>query len=1006
MSLNFYSFLPWARRGIASQIAEAESFGIAANLPVNPAVERADIQSYVHVTADGVAQTPVAVNLKIIGPGDVIGIHKDVVVRTEPRDWITNFEPHAFPFIEFYEEDFPWRYTPAKPEITNKKLRPWVTLVVLKEDEFERKTIDNAPLTAFQIKANILPVDWPLPKQEELWAWAHVSIDDKLNGGVNNDMALRIKDLNTKLNTNPDIAISRIICPRQLEENASYTAFLIPTFETGRRAGLGISTTGILAQAPAWNHIAPVTTPPASEYYGTFPIYHEWYFRTGATGDFEYLVRQVKPRVLDTRVGKRLMDIQDPGYGLTYTTGTPGTTAGTLMLEGALRVPNNGTVGYTQPYTNPSLKDFINLGEDMLSQGTPTNPWLTTAPFNALAGANNASDPVITAPLYGRWHAMKRKVGANNTNWLNELNLDPRNRLAASLGGDYVRNNQEVLMDKAWEQVGAVLEANKRARLAQLTLETTKALNNKHLASQPIEQLVSMTRNVQGKVKTLSGVSVRQQVLNGQLPEGADSNAFRKISRPTGVLMKRIEPTTANVFNNVLVTLSNDASKSPGAGKSAAANATTFQVANMNTAINAVIQYPNATAVNFNITTPNGPPMAANPNVAVNFQAVMGPYANIYAAANWTALPALPDVLAPTQFTVDIKDGIAPGTTFTTSFSASVGNNPLFSPPVPDAIVPAMTAPSFHISMYKSLQELGLDYFIPNLNLIPQNSITLLESNQKFIESFLVGANYEMGRELLWREYPTDQRGTYFKHFWNGSDSGLSESATRDITSIDGWSSVSALGSHNPRNPSTPNNLVLAIRGDFLKKFPTAVIYAVEADWQLNANGTVNTTINRVKKAGGQERYPIYSAKVDPDITFLGFDIDANTAKGTKPDGTAYSPPLPGYYFVIMERSGELRFGLDFVNGAAVPTLSDWNDLTWNNVAKSSVTKYLELTPAPLLTSLTGSLKLPPDYNTPPKTPTPPTPADTNWAEDSAAMAMIMYQNPVKVMIHAKEMLL
>jgi len=24
-----------------------------------------------------------------------------------------------------------------------------------------------------------------------------------------------------------------------------------------------------------------------------------------------------------------------------------------------------------------------------------------------------------------------------------------------------------------------------------------------------------------------------------------------------------------------------------------------------------------------------------------------------------------------------------------------------------------------------------------------------------------------MGRELLWREYPTDQRGSYFRQFWD-----------------------------------------------------------------------------------------------------------------------------------------------------------------------------------------------------------------------------------------------
>ena len=37
-----------------------------------------------------------------------------MVVRTEPLNWITDFEPNYLPFVEFYDEDFAWRYTPAK----------------------------------------------------------------------------------------------------------------------------------------------------------------------------------------------------------------------------------------------------------------------------------------------------------------------------------------------------------------------------------------------------------------------------------------------------------------------------------------------------------------------------------------------------------------------------------------------------------------------------------------------------------------------------------------------------------------------------------------------------------------------------------------------------------------------------------------------------------------------------------------------------------------------------
>ena len=46
---------------------------------------------------------------------------------------------------------------------------------------------------------------------------------------------------------------------------------------------------------------------------------------------------------------------------------------------------------------------------------------------------------------------------------------------------------------------------------------------------------------------------------------------------------------------------------------------------------------------------------------------------------------------------------------------------------------------------------------------MPPNSVTLVQPNSRFIEAFMIGLNHEMGRELLWREYPTDRRGSYFR---------------------------------------------------------------------------------------------------------------------------------------------------------------------------------------------------------------------------------------------------
>jgi len=41
-----------------------------------------------------------------------------------------------------------------------------------------------------------------------------------------------------------------------------------------------------------------------------------------------------------------------------------------------------------------------------------------------------------------------------------------------------------------------------------------------------------------------------------------------------------------------------------------------------------------------------------------------------------------------------------------------------------------------------------------------------METNPKFIEALMTGANQEMARELRWRKYPTDQKGSYFRMFW------------------------------------------------------------------------------------------------------------------------------------------------------------------------------------------------------------------------------------------------
>src|SRR5688572_4139336 len=216
-----YSFLPWLRRGIANEIKTPAGANSRASVTV-----KATIKSETE-------QVDATKEVQLVGAADITGIIRNMIVKTEPRNLVTDFEPNFLPFIEFYEEDFPWRYTPEPPSADH-KLRPWLTLIVLKEDEFKRENIPTTPLPAIFINK---PHKDIFPDEKEVWAWAHVHLNGKLNNNNHNpDHA----DLNSKLDLNPDRGFSRLLCPRKLDENTPYVGFLVPTFEVGRKAGLGI----------------------------------------------------------------------------------------------------------------------------------------------------------------------------------------------------------------------------------------------------------------------------------------------------------------------------------------------------------------------------------------------------------------------------------------------------------------------------------------------------------------------------------------------------------------------------------------------------------------------------------------------------------------------------------------------------------------------------------------------------------------------------------------------
>lgn len=304
-------------------------------------------------------------------------------------------------------------------------------------------------------------------------------------------------------------------------------------------------------------------------------------------------------------------------------------------------------------------------------------------------------------------------------------------------------------------------------------------------------------------------------------------------------------------------------------------------------------------------------------------------------------------------------------------------------------IKPVMAYPELQEPMFLYLQNISQDFIIPNIREIPENTITLLENNQVFIEAFMAGLNHEMSKELLWREYPTDQRGSYFRNFWDDKDSlssNIEADNNHDILPMHDWNNH--LGEHNQRiinEAGTPEKkkdfVVLVIRGDVLKKYPNTVIYAHKAK-------SVGANIPRRLEGPDLEtgeyseeviRTPIFQAELEPDIAMYGFNLTKQEVRGN-------SEYPAGWFFVMKERPGQINFGLDDSDTIPQNPAHVWNDLEWGHLVGLGSNNLNNLHHIPCGTIRASAI-------------------NPSWGTNSAEMAHILYQMPVIFARHAEEML-
>ena len=1012
-----YQFLPWTRQGLATQISTPdtldEELPARASFPVRVTINEG---------------SPVGVDVTVYGPGDIVGVDPRGIVRTDPPRYATNVEPNYMASIEFDRPDFPWMFTPATAG-ADERLRPWCVLVVVENTDQVSVRFDRMrPLPVVTLDTGELP---PL---SESWAWAHVQAvtDEPTTAAI-------VENIRHQ----PDLNVSRILCPRRLEPNKEYLACLVPAFATGGLAGLGIPD-DTDDMAPAWDTQGGEVE---------LPVYYHWEFATGPGGDFESLARKLAPPAQPLAVGTSRMFVGRADPGLPEIEGEEAV----FPLEGALVGPL---------HTGGEALDGL------------SSEWLAAlaAILDGPPGVLESGDPDVApvAPfLYGSWQAATHVVPDIEPVWMRQLNLDPRYRAVAGLAAQVVRANQEELMHDAWQQVGNLLGANRLLGLARFSREGALRLHRKVFAPMSAEHLFRLAAPLHARVALEQG-TVMTRLRASVVPDATADLAFRRMASNGSRVLKRAARFSGGSDRPAIVSglavgqLKVDPVEVVPDGISSVGALGLFDMkVPGSTPLDPMdVKGAVSTAILRELKSIGGavgvPPLPGKVVLRPDL-AKSGIVERAHLSAATDATVADPALITSTLLTglvtaavenpeadgfvieVDAGGGSAGGIAPTSSFVAHARGVPRTGPTGPagpisgrvtphllkrkaaigrlrraftahvatfvepatqpdppelelDAVrmqvlartdpavaIPARVSSMIRVStvdargdssvvvdagdlgqlvgspqlrrpMYEPLAAYAPERLLPGIGSVPTNTVALVKTNPRFVEAFMIGVNTEMARELLWRQYPARRDGSPLRHFWDRTDAAADIPDIPEIRSFEPGRAVgeSVIG-------GADGDVVMLVRGDLFRRYPTAAIYAVRA-----------TTEGRLSTLASDHHHPVLRGRIDPDVTFVGFDLGIDEVLAD-----------PGFFFVIQQQPTEPRFGFD-IPGADQGPPASWRDASWDHV---------DVAPGSHLT-IAGA-----DVTQPANT------GEATFVTNSAHLAAIALQQPVRVAIHARDLI-
>ncbi len=788
-----------------------------------PTYAEGRMQGELVVTLDDGAARDGSAPFLFAGPQDVRSLQAGVIVGRKPSPGTVDAEITRVAHIELSDPGLPWRYTPF-PNMP--LLRPWLVLVV--GTTGEEIIVDGATVSIL----NSALVLHPLVDSAR---WAHV-------------------------HAIPGATVARILSPRRLEKNLSYTAVLVPGIVPG---------TGANPPQFAWSKDTPEVT---------LPCHDHWSFRTrDDVDDFRSIAQRLEPLTTTEED-----DLRTAGFGSAAVT-VRGRDDPMLHLGGALRAVDS-------PPTEP-LSDHLGIADEV----------------EKLAELSEARGRwVLGLPRYDEpWTAPENPVPGSG--WRRQLRVDPRHRGTAGLGSWAAIAWQERIADGAAQQSGELAVLAERVRNLSLGLHAARRLWTRRVPEDPRAAFVVVAPML-SRIPVDGGAVVLDRLAGrtSRLVPALFSSGARRMLRPRTALA-RVAGTGGTSLPDLIeaaattcVPLPEPLPGQEELAKAASDPARREQIASMlrqaggaflEQAVQAMPRNSKESVRGLAELLRQLSEETIDRLFRPPVEMECSPVADVGALAS-SVLSAINPLVDRPVVVGRVLDGIK-----------GIRQPELAAPDL---------ALELNIPLWSFLQENSPDWLLPGGGELPIDRVHAVSTNPEFVDAFLLGANHQALGELRWRNLPLVTGWTPLRRFWQriDNDGGGPTTDIRPVLDIltppspgaPIWTDTSALG--DPVHAlGIGAQLVVILHTELFRRYPATIVYLMlnpggTAAWQDDVDKIVNPRI-----------WPNLTGSLHPELVFFGFPLPPSAGRD---HWLVLEEPPPGFRFNVATPAEDLM-----TNGAA-----------------------------------------------------------------------------------------